>query len=149
MNQLTKQRVLCKSHHWTCSKGFLTVKAAASGDGLLAIHDRYAFQNIATILTKPTQCWVYRNKCRIQSLFKGPDLIICDQRLQIAFLDHLFNFMWSFSCKCLWHTETEAYHNRSKETLIQQHLFKAGSFRNPWDNPFQCKIPWSKHRANN
>ena len=37
-------------------KGSLTVKAVALGDGLLAIHDRYAFQNIATIWTKPTQC---------------------------------------------------------------------------------------------
>ena len=77
VNQLTKQRVLCKSHHWTCSKGFLTVKAAASGDGLLAIHDRYAFQNIATIWTKP----LHRNKCKIQSLCNGPDLVICDQCL--------------------------------------------------------------------
>ena len=37
-------------------KGSLTVKAVASGDGLLAIHDRYVFQNIATIWTKPTCC---------------------------------------------------------------------------------------------
>ena len=37
-------------------KGSITVKAVASGDGLLAIHDKYAFQNIATIWTKPTWC---------------------------------------------------------------------------------------------
>ena len=44
------------------------------------------------------------------------------------------------SSKCLWpvwYTEKETYHNRSKETLIQQHLFKAGSFYSPRDNPFQ------------
>ena len=42
-------------------KGSLTVKAVASGDGLLAIHDRYAFQNIATIWTKPTRCLMETN----------------------------------------------------------------------------------------
>ena len=38
-----------------------TVKAAASGYGQLAIHDRYAFQNIGTIWTKPTRCLMRTN----------------------------------------------------------------------------------------
>ena len=95
----------------------------------------------ATIWTKPTWCWIGTISVKFRVCARGhPDLVICDQCLYVAFLEHFINFMQLFSSKCLWHNEKEAYHNRSKETLIQQHLFKAGSFHNPRDKPFQCKI---------
>ena len=88
------------------------------------------------------------NKHKIQSLCKEPDLVICDHEcLYVAFLEHLINFMGLFSSKCLSHTEKEACHKRSKETLMQQHLFKASSFYSPRDNPFQCKISTTPIRA--
>ena len=79
----------------TARKGSLTVKAVASGDGLLAIQNRYAFQNCYNLDKANTV--LNGNKRKIQSLCKEQDLVICDHEcLYVAFLEHLINFMRSF-----------------------------------------------------
>ena len=82
-------------------KGSLTVKAVVSGDSLLAIHDSM-HSKILLQFGQSQHGAESGSKRKIQSLCKEPDLVICDHEcLYVAFLEHLINFMGSFSSKCL------------------------------------------------